>query len=56
MTFMSKRNDGFLLVVVVISPSKRLLSDTLYKKDPDLALVEQTITLFKNEIPWDFQE
>ena len=45
-----------MILEVFRDDSKKTREVTLYKKDLDLELVEQTIALFKKEIPWDFQE
>ncbi|USD20437.1 hypothetical protein [Microbulbifer variabilis] len=45
-----------MVLEVFRDDSKKTREVTLYKKDLDLELVEQTIALFKKEIPWDFQD
>ncbi|MGE6454514.1 hypothetical protein ACQKC5_19245 [Shewanella baltica] len=45
-----------MLMEVFRDDTKKTREVTLYKKELDLELVEQTIALFKKEIPWEFQE
>ncbi len=45
-----------MLLEVFRDDTKKVREVTLYRKDLDLALVEQAIGLFKKEIPWEFQE
>ena len=45
-----------MLLEVFRDDTKKTREVTLYKKELDLELVEQAITLFKKEIPWEFQE
>ncbi|WP_444910214.1 hypothetical protein [Microbulbifer sp. TRSA005] len=45
-----------MVLEVFRDDSKKTREVTLYKKDLDLELIEQTIALFKKEIPWDFQD
>ena len=45
-----------MLMEVFRDDTKKTREVTLYKKELDLELVEQAITLFKKEIPWEFQE
>ncbi len=45
-----------MLLEVFRDDTKKAREITLYKRDIDLELVEQAITLFKKEIPWDFQD
>ncbi len=45
-----------MLLEVFRDDTKKAREITLYKRDIDLELVEQAITLFKKEIPWDLQD
>ncbi|MGI2056165.1 hypothetical protein ACRN9T_03075 [Shewanella baltica] len=45
-----------MLLEVFRDDTKKTREVTLYKKELDLELVEQTIALCKKEIPWEFQE
>ena len=45
-----------ILLEIFRDDTKRSREVTLYKKDLSLELVEQSIQLFKKEIPWDFIE
>lgn len=47
--------DDFLLEIFR-DDTKKKREVTLHKKDVPLELVEQSIQLFKREIPWDFIE
>lgn len=48
--------DNQLLLEVFRDDRKKRREVTLYQPALDLELVEQAIALFKQEIPWDFQE
>jgi hypothetical protein len=48
--------DNQLLLEVFRDDSKKRREVTLYQPALDLELIEQAIALFKQEIPWDFQE
>ncbi|EGQ7984314.1 hypothetical protein HJA60_004410 [Vibrio vulnificus] len=45
-----------MLMEVFRDDTKKTREVTRYKEELDLELVEQTIALFKKEIPWEFQE
>lgn len=48
--------DNQLLLEVFRDDRKKRREVTLYQPALDLELVEQAIALFKQEIPWDFQQ
>lgn len=48
--------DNQLLLEVFRDDRKKRREVTLYQPALDLELIEQAIALFKQEIPWDFQE
>ena len=48
-------NDEIILEIFR-NDSKKTREVTLYKKDVDLELVEETIEKFKKIIPWEFQD
>ena len=48
--------DNQLLLEVFRDDRKKRREVTLYQPALDLELVVQAIALFKQEIPWDFQE
>ena len=43
-----------LVVEVFRDDTKKAREITLYKRDVPLELVEESIAIFKREIPWDF--
>ena len=45
-----------ILLEIFRDDSKKKREVTLYQKDLPLDLIEQSIQLFKKEIPWDFLE
>ncbi len=45
-----------MLLEIFRDDSNKTREVTLYKKGLDLELVEQAIALFKQEIPWEFQQ
>ena len=45
-----------MLLEVFRDDSKKAREVTLYRENLDLDLVEQSIALFKREIPWEFQD
>ncbi|WP_226705209.1 hypothetical protein [Microbulbifer elongatus] len=45
-----------MLLEVFRDDSKKVREVTLYRENLDLDLVEQSIELFKREIPWEFQD
>lgn len=45
-----------LLIEIFRDDTKKKREITLYQKDLSLELIEQSIALFKKEIPWDFIE
>ena len=47
-------SDKEMLLEVFRDDTKKTREVSLYKKDLDLELVEQSIALFKKEIPWEF--
>jgi hypothetical protein len=47
-------SEDQLILEIFRDDSKKAREVTLYKRDIDLDLVEQSIALFKREIPWAF--
>ena len=45
-----------MLLEVFRDDSKKVREVTLYRENLDLDLVEESIALFKREIPWEFQD
>lgn len=43
-----------LVLEIFRDDTKRLREVTLYKKDVSLNLVEESIAIFKKQIPWEF--
>ncbi len=49
------RNDE-LVIEIFRDDTKKTREVTLCKKDVNLELIEESIKIFKKEIPWEFQE
>ncbi len=49
------RNDE-LVIEIFRDDTKKTREVTLYKKDVNLELIEESIKIFKKEIPWEFKE
>ncbi len=49
-------HEGELVAEVFRDDTKRSRAVTLYKQDVPLAIVEESIAIFKREIPWNFIE
>ncbi|MBP7451592.1 MAG: hypothetical protein KA914_02225 [Ottowia sp.] len=47
---------GKLLIEVFRDDTKKTREVTLYEKDLALEVVEEAISIFKREIPWEFQD
>ena len=45
-----------LILEIFLDDTKKEREVTLYKRDLQLELVEESLELFKKEIPWEFQE
>lgn len=45
-----------LLIEVFRDDTKKTREITLYEKDLALEIVEEAISIFKREIPWEFQD
>ena len=45
-----------ILIEIFRDDTKKKREITLYQKDLSLEFIEQSIALFKKEIPWDFIE
>ncbi|TLM73370.1 hypothetical protein FDY93_19085 [Microbulbifer harenosus] len=45
-----------MLLEVFRDDSKKVREVTLYRENLDLDLIEESIELFKREIPWEFQD
>jgi hypothetical protein len=48
--------DDELILEIFRDDTKKTRELTLYKKDVPLEIVEESIAIFKKEIPWDFIE
>ena len=48
-------NDD-LILEIFRDDTKKKREVTLYKKDLELELIEESIEKFKKEIPWEFQD
>ena len=48
-------NDD-LILEIFRDDTKKKREVTLYKKDIDLDLIQESIEKFKEEIPWEFQD
>lgn len=49
------QNDE-LIIEIFRDDTKKSREVTLFKRDVPLELVEESISIFKNKIPWDFIE
>jgi len=45
-----------LIIEIIRNDLKKVRTLTLYKKDLPLDLIEESIQIFKKEIPWEYQE
>jgi hypothetical protein len=46
--------DNELVLEIFRDDTKKAREVTLYKKDVPLEILEESIAMFKQEIPWDF--
>jgi len=46
--------DHELVLEIFRDDTRRTREVTLYKKDVDLVLIEESIEIFKKDIPWEF--
>lgn len=48
--------DEEIILEIFRDDTKKKREVTLYKKDIELELIEESIEKFKKEIPWEFQD